>query len=180
MEPTDFFAKTYRASDLRAILVNALRRTARGTGSPVAIVSTEFGGGKTHALISLYHTFRSPDEAKPYLEKWGVIYSISNSAHKRVLSIDFEHILIESSPIFPKKKNAKTPVKPIKIPEAWRMLPKTPLILFVGRAKQRGFTTKEQYKNQATSKAKKTTVGNKISTCSLRFSFSGKFSPYFR
>ena len=73
MDPMEFFAKTYKTSDLRAILVNALRRTARGTGSPVAIISTEFGGGKTHAMISLYHTFRSPDEVKPYLEKWGVI-----------------------------------------------------------------------------------------------------------
>ena len=72
-EPADFFKKTYRTSDLRAILVNALRRTAKGSGSPVVIISTEFGGGKTHALISLYHTFVSPDETKPYLEKWGVL-----------------------------------------------------------------------------------------------------------
>ena len=72
-EPADFFKKTYRTSDLRAILVNALRRTAKGSGSPVVIVSTEFGGGKTHALISLYHSFMSPDEARPYLEKWGVL-----------------------------------------------------------------------------------------------------------
>jgi hypothetical protein len=72
-DPADFFKKTYRTSDLRAILVNALRRTAKGSGSPAVIISTEFGGGKTHALIALYHTFVSPNEARTHLDKWGVL-----------------------------------------------------------------------------------------------------------
>lgn len=72
-DTSEFFSKTYKTSDIGSLLVNALKRVARGSGSPVAVVSTEFGGGKTHALIALHHTFLRPSEAKPHLESWEVL-----------------------------------------------------------------------------------------------------------
>lgn len=54
-DPRQFFARTYLTSGLRDLLVGAARRLSGGGGDPVIELQTNFGGGKTHSMIALYH-----------------------------------------------------------------------------------------------------------------------------
>ncbi len=54
-DPREFFARTYITQGLRDLLVGAARRLSGGGGDPVIELQTNFGGGKTHSLIALYH-----------------------------------------------------------------------------------------------------------------------------
>jgi len=53
--PRDFFARTFLTAGLRDLLTNALERLAGTGGEPVVKLQTNFGGGKTHAMIALFH-----------------------------------------------------------------------------------------------------------------------------
>ena len=54
-DPQSFFARTYLTEGLRDLLVGAARRLSGGGGDPVIELQTNFGGGKTHSMIALYH-----------------------------------------------------------------------------------------------------------------------------
>ncbi|MDE0578824.1 MAG: DUF499 domain-containing protein [bacterium] len=54
-DPREFFARTYITQGLRDLLVGAARRLSGGGGDPIIELQTNFGGGKTHSLIALYH-----------------------------------------------------------------------------------------------------------------------------
>lgn len=53
--PVEFFRRTYLTESLKRLLINALRRLSGADGDPVIQLQTNFGGGKTHAMIALYH-----------------------------------------------------------------------------------------------------------------------------
>ena len=55
--PRDFFQRTYLTHGLRRLLVDALQRLSGQGGNPVVDLQTNFGGGKTHSLLALYHLF---------------------------------------------------------------------------------------------------------------------------
>src|SRR5437870_1541600 len=55
--PVDFFRRTYLTESLKGLLVNAVRRLAGQGGDPVVQLQTNFGGGKTHSMLALYHLF---------------------------------------------------------------------------------------------------------------------------
>jgi len=57
-DPARFFQQTYPTQGLVNLLAAVAKRLAQGTGDSVIQLQTPFGGGKTHALISLYHLFR--------------------------------------------------------------------------------------------------------------------------
>ncbi|GIV69804.1 ATP-binding protein [Caldilinea sp.] len=57
-DPELFFQKTYLTDGLRNLLEVVQRRLAGQGGDPVIQMQTPFGGGKTHALIALYHQAR--------------------------------------------------------------------------------------------------------------------------
>lgn len=59
-DPHEFFRRTYLTEGLNRLLVLALRRLSGTGGDPVVELQTNFGGGKTHSLLSLYHFF-SPE-----------------------------------------------------------------------------------------------------------------------
>lgn len=56
-EPTEFFRRTYMTAGLRDLLVGALQRIDGTGGDPVVELQTNFGGGKTHSMLALYHLF---------------------------------------------------------------------------------------------------------------------------
>ena len=56
-KPEEFFRRTYLTESLRRLLVGALKRIASGSGDPVVQLQTNFGGGKTHSMLALYHLF---------------------------------------------------------------------------------------------------------------------------
>ncbi|MEZ5098673.1 MAG: Swt1 family HEPN domain-containing protein [Thermoleophilia bacterium] len=53
--PEEFFRRTFLTDGLRELLLNATRRLRGEGGDPVVQLQTNFGGGKTHSLIALYH-----------------------------------------------------------------------------------------------------------------------------
>ena len=56
--PVEFFTRTYLTEGLRDLLSRALRRMNGEAGaSPVVNLQTNFGGGKTHSMLALYHLF---------------------------------------------------------------------------------------------------------------------------
>src|SRR6266571_9438077 len=55
--PRDFFQRTFLTDGLKHLLAGALRRLAGVGGDPVIELRTNFGGGKTHSLLALYHLF---------------------------------------------------------------------------------------------------------------------------
>jgi Swt1-like HEPN/Protein of unknown function (DUF499) len=54
-KPVEFFRRTFLTDGLRELLLNAVRRFRREGGDPVVELQTNFGGGKTHSMIALYH-----------------------------------------------------------------------------------------------------------------------------
>jgi len=62
--PTEFFRRTYLTESLKGMLVGAVRRLQGKGGDPVVQLQTNFGGGKTHSMLALYHLFSgtSPTE----------------------------------------------------------------------------------------------------------------------
>lgn len=56
-DPTEFFRRTYLTEGLKQLLTGALLRLSGDKGDPVIELQTNFGGGKTHAMLALYHLF---------------------------------------------------------------------------------------------------------------------------
>ncbi|WP_030708645.1 Swt1 family HEPN domain-containing protein [Streptomyces sp. NRRL F-2580] len=58
LDPAEFFSRTYLTSGLSDLLTRALKRLSGDAGaSPVVNLQTQFGGGKTHSMLALYHLF---------------------------------------------------------------------------------------------------------------------------
>ena len=62
--PVEFFRRTYLTESLKGMLIGAVRRLSGQGGDPVVQLQTNFGGGKTHSMLALYHLFSgiSPTE----------------------------------------------------------------------------------------------------------------------
>ncbi len=54
-DPVQFFARTYLTEGLQELLSRALQRVSGAGGVPLVDLQTNFGGGKTHSLLALYH-----------------------------------------------------------------------------------------------------------------------------
>ncbi|MBI4617608.1 MAG: ATP-binding protein [Planctomycetes bacterium] len=59
--PAEFFRRTYLTESLRRLLVSALDRLSGKGGDPVVQLQTNFGGGKTHSMLALFHLFSGTD-----------------------------------------------------------------------------------------------------------------------
>jgi predicted AAA+ superfamily ATPase len=62
LKPAEFFRRTYLTESLRRLLKGAVQRLAGQGGDPVVQLQTNFGGGKTHSMLALFHLFSG---AKP-------------------------------------------------------------------------------------------------------------------
>ena len=54
-DPRQFFSRTYLTEGLSALLIGAAKRLSGSGGDPVVELQTNFGGGKTHSMLALYH-----------------------------------------------------------------------------------------------------------------------------
>ena len=55
--PAEFFRRTFLTESLHRLLVGAVQRLSGSGGDPVVQLQTNFGGGKTHSMLALYHLF---------------------------------------------------------------------------------------------------------------------------
>ena len=67
-EPAQFFDRTYLTKNLKDLATQTVRRLSgvKLETSAVFNLSTQFGGGKTHALTLLYHLARGGNDAKAW------------------------------------------------------------------------------------------------------------------
>lgn len=77
-DPARFFSKTYLTKNLLAVAAESVRRLSgiKTETSAVFNMTTQFGGGKTHALTLLYHLARAGNDAK----NWTGVNSILERA----------------------------------------------------------------------------------------------------
>ncbi len=64
VDPEEFFRRTYLTEGLRELLRTALLRLSGLGGDPVVELQTNFGGGKTHSMLALYHLFSGVDASR--------------------------------------------------------------------------------------------------------------------
>ncbi|MEY4908445.1 MAG: hypothetical protein RL260_2163 [Pseudomonadota bacterium] len=55
--PVEFFRRTFLTESLKRLLIGGLQRLNGQGGDPVVQLQTNFGGGKTHSMLALYHLF---------------------------------------------------------------------------------------------------------------------------
>jgi predicted AAA+ superfamily ATPase len=55
--PHEFFRRTFLTESLKRLLVGGVQRITGTGGDPVVQLQTNFGGGKTHSMLALYHLF---------------------------------------------------------------------------------------------------------------------------
>ena len=53
--PIEFFRRTFLTESIKRLLVSAAKRLSNQGGDPVIQLQTNFGGGKTHSMLTLYH-----------------------------------------------------------------------------------------------------------------------------
>ncbi len=61
--PQEFFRRTYLTESLKRLLVGGVQRLSGTGGDPVVQLQTNFGGGKTHSMLALYHLFSGANPA---------------------------------------------------------------------------------------------------------------------
>jgi len=66
-DPFLFYKKTYPTKGLKGLLQNVYTKLTSGKGSAVVQIQTPFGGGKTHALVTLYHYAKNGERVKELL-----------------------------------------------------------------------------------------------------------------
>jgi predicted AAA+ superfamily ATPase len=68
-DPTQFFHRTFLTGGLQQLLTNAIQRLGGAGGDPVVELQTNFGGGKTHSQLALFHLFSgTPASELPGIE----------------------------------------------------------------------------------------------------------------
>lgn len=68
--PGEFFSRTYLTEGLSNLLIGAAKRLSGAGGDPVVELQTNFGGGKTHSMLALYHMVGgTPVEDLPGLDQ---------------------------------------------------------------------------------------------------------------
>jgi predicted AAA+ superfamily ATPase len=56
-KPQEFFRRTFLTESLKRLLVGGVERLSGKGRDPVVQLQTNFGGGKTHSMLALYHLF---------------------------------------------------------------------------------------------------------------------------
>ena len=63
LDPVHFLSHTHFTENLTRMVRDTVSRLSGGDGPSVTEIQTPFGGGKTHALLTLFHLVNSPDQA---------------------------------------------------------------------------------------------------------------------
>ena len=61
-----FFKKTYFTKGIKSMIIDVLNRINGKKGEPVIQLTTPFGGGKTHTLLSIYHIIQNRKVAEKF------------------------------------------------------------------------------------------------------------------
>ena len=117
-KPVEFFRRTYITESLKHLLTDAVRRLSGQGGDPVVQLQTNFGGGKTHSMLALYHLF----SGTPPSELVG-IDAVLKAAGTNKVSTAKRVVLVGNkiSPGNPVKKSDGTTVRTLWGELAWQL-----------------------------------------------------------
>ena len=117
-DPREFFRRTYLTQGLKRLLVGAAERLSGQGGDPVVQLQTNFGGGKTHSMLALYHLF----SGEPASELVGVEALLAEAKIKSLPSAR-RVVLVGNkiSPGNPSKKPDGTQVRTLWGELAWQL-----------------------------------------------------------
>jgi predicted AAA+ superfamily ATPase len=117
-KPVEFFRRTFLTESLKRLLVGAVRRVTGKGGDPVVELQTNFGGGKTHSMLALYHLFSG---AKP--SELAGIDAVLQEADAKSLPTAKRVVLVGNkiSPGNPVKKADGTIVRTLWGELAWQL-----------------------------------------------------------
>jgi hypothetical protein len=90
--PDQFFDRTYPTDNLKRLVRDVLQRLAGDGGTPVIRVQVAYGGGKTHALISLLHLAegRAALETHPTVREFMGFSGVDTLPQARVALLPFD------------------------------------------------------------------------------------------
>jgi hypothetical protein len=88
LKPDLFFAHTYFTENLKQTIRDVASRMNGGDGPAVTEMQTPFGGGKTHALLTLYHLIRNPEASLAVPGVKEAIGNVQIPPKARVLAFD--------------------------------------------------------------------------------------------
>ena len=116
--PAEFFRRTFLTESLKQLLVGGIERIAGTGGDPVVQLQTNFGGGKTHSMLALYHLF----SGTPHGELLGVD-AVMKKAGVATLPKAKRVVLVGNkiSPGNPSKKPDGTVVRTLWGELAWQL-----------------------------------------------------------
>ena len=116
--PTEFFRRTFITEGLRRLLSQGVLRLAGNGGDPVVELQTNFGGGKTHSMLALYHLFSGTSPAElPGAEE--LVKELNVTLPKNVRRAVF--VGTQISPGKPQKKPDGTVVRTVWGEIAWQL-----------------------------------------------------------
>ena len=116
--PTEFFRRTFLTEGLRRLLTQAISRLSGQGGDPVVELQTNFGGGKTHSELALYHMFSgTPASELPGVEE--LVKELAIPIPKNVKRAVF--VGTQVSPGKPHKKPDGTVVRTLWGEIAWQL-----------------------------------------------------------
>lgn len=116
--PTEFFRRTFITEGLGKLLSNAVCRLGGKGGDPVVELQTNFGGGKTHSILALYHLF----SGTPVAELPGSEHILKEAACNIPDSVNRAVVVgTKISPGSPNKKDDGTFVRTIWGEIAWQL-----------------------------------------------------------
>ena len=67
--PKEFFHRTYLTKSMEDLIEDIAETLKNGKGGIIYLLTSLFGGGKTHTQIALYHAFSNPDTLKEINEQ---------------------------------------------------------------------------------------------------------------
>src|SRR6266496_2673414 len=116
--PTEFFRRTFLTEGLRRLLSQAVLRLNGQGGDPVVELQTNFGGGKTHSMLALYHLFSGVAAgelpgAEELLKAAGI--ALSKNAHRAVF------VATQTRPGKAHKKQDGTTIRTVWGEIAWQL-----------------------------------------------------------
>jgi len=99
--PTEFYRRTFLTEGLTHLLLGAIRRLGDSGGDPVVELQTNFGGGKTHSMLALYHLFGGKNSS----ELTGIEGLVKDSG--LALAQDVHRVVLVGSKISPGQPHRK-------------------------------------------------------------------------
>lgn len=68
-DPDQFFARTYMTKSMENLMSEVADALENREGGTIFLLTSLYGGGKTHAMITLYHAFTKPEALKKVNER---------------------------------------------------------------------------------------------------------------